>query len=75
MVGFIADRMESQKRATILRTHTQIRSIVVALVAPLLGWGVDQYGIGNAFIMAGIGLFLVGVLLPVLPNEKQTVSS
>jgi MFS family permease len=65
VVGYIGDVTEPQKRATILSTHTQLRSIAGAVLAPLLGGLVDLYGIGNAFLAAGIGLVLIGMLLPI----------
>lgn len=46
------------KNASLLSIQEQIRAIQTALVAPFLGWMVDQFGLEGGFFLTGI-LFLL----------------
>lgn len=65
VVGFLGDTIEPQSRATLLSGENQLRSVVGVMVAPIMGFFADVYGINIAFMFASIVLFVVAVLLPI----------
>ncbi|MFP4589149.1 MAG: hypothetical protein ACLFO3_04180 [Candidatus Acetothermia bacterium] len=63
VVGFLAEEIPNTERATILSVHSQLRSTVGMIIAPLFGFIADTLGItfvlyaGAAILLvAGIGL-------------------
>jgi len=63
VVGYLGDRIEPDTRATLLSTHNQMRSIVGIIIAPILGFFADVYGISATFAFGAGVLFVVGFLL------------
>lgn len=65
VVGFLSERIPGQQRATILSVHSQLRAILAAVVAPLLGLVADHpdLGIPWAFLLGGVALAILGALL------------
>ena len=55
-----------QMRATILSVRNMIIRIIFAAVGPLLGWMIDNIGLGTAFVAAGL-MFLFSALVVTLP--------
>jgi len=52
--GYINRRIGSERRATVLSIVSMFRSLVLAFLAPLLGYATDQWGIAEAFAIGGI---------------------
>lgn len=63
VVGYLGDRIDPDTRATLLSTHNQVRSIVGIIIAPILGYFADVYGISATFAFGAGVLFVVGILL------------
>ncbi|MFP4051474.1 MAG: MFS transporter [Thermoplasmata archaeon] len=63
VVGYLVDRIDPDTRATLLSTHNQVRSIVGIIIAPILGFFADVYGISATFAFGAVVLFVVGILL------------
>lgn len=63
VIGYLGERIESQKRATLLSAESQMRSIFGVVIAPILGYVADAMGIGFAFLTGGSALFVLGTLL------------
>ncbi len=47
----IDDASDRESGATVLSIDTQLRSLLVAVVAPLLGWAADRWGVGMIAVM------------------------
>jgi MFS family permease len=52
--GYINRRIGSERRATVLSIVSMFRSLVLAFLAPLLGYATDQWGIAEAFAIGGV---------------------
>ncbi len=52
--GYINRRIGSEQRATVLSIVSMVRSLVLAFLAPLLGFATDQWGIAEAFVIGGV---------------------
>jgi MFS family permease len=65
--GQINRQVESKRRATILSIHGMIGSLVLAALAPSLGFATDQWGLAVAFAVGGTvtvaSLLLFGPML------------
>lgn len=54
MVSYISDRIANDVMATGLSAESQLKTILMAALAPAVGYLVDRFGLGNALIIAGI---------------------
>lgn len=69
MVGYIADISEEDQRATVLSMENQLRSIIALVVAPVLGFFADRFGVYSVFLLTGIILLLTYFLLRLAPDS------
>ena len=73
-VDFLGDIMSKDQRATILSVEALLKSILVAIFAPLFGFIAEVYSIGVLFLWLGIFiLFLNFFLLRGDYNTKQNL--
>ncbi|MEF8880095.1 MAG: MFS transporter [Candidatus Thermoplasmatota archaeon] len=63
VVGYLGDRIEPETRATLLSGHNQMRSVVGIVIAPVLGYFADSFGLTYTFAFAGVILMITGILL------------
>lgn len=63
VVGYLGDRIAPQQRATLLSTHNQLRSVAGMVIAPVLGFFADRYGISAAFAFGAVVLLIAGGVL------------
>lgn len=52
--GYINRRIGSERRATVLSIASMCRSLVMAALAPGLGYATDQWGLREAFALGGL---------------------
>ncbi|MGM0405388.1 MAG: MFS transporter [Thermoplasmatota archaeon] len=71
VVGYLGDIIEPNTRATLLSGHNQLRSIVGIVIAPILGFLADSFGISMAFFFGAGVLIFVGLILPVKEVSKR----
>jgi MFS family permease len=64
-VGIISDQISSKVMASGLSTDSQFTTIFSAIVAPLLGFLVDSFGVGNGITLIGIGMIALFSLVRV----------
>lgn len=64
-VGIISDQISSKVMASGLSTEAQFTTIFSAIVAPLLGFLVDSFGVGNGITLIGIGMMVLFSLVRV----------
>jgi MFS family permease len=62
-LGYISELIESRVMASGLSGESQVKTILVAALAPLMGWLADAFGVAGAMICMGA---LLLVLLPFL---------
>ncbi len=62
-VSLVTDLFEKNILATILSVESQAISLLAALIAPLIGWMADLYGLGIS--LAGVSFFLI-ILSPLV---------
>lgn len=70
--GYINRRIGSERRATVLSISSMTRSLVMAALAPGLGYTTDRWGIGEAFAVGG-AITLASALAFGLPLVWRTV--
>jgi len=59
VVGYVSEHIDHRMMATGLSVETQLRTVLTAIFAPLLGLLADRLGVGPAVLIIG-GLALVG---------------
>lgn len=70
-VDVIGDRLEKKQRATVLSVESQMKALVMIVMAPILGFVADNYGLYVLFIGLGILLIIINKLL----NLKSLLQS
>ena len=70
VVGYLADRFDHCSMASGLSVEVQLRTIIMAGMAPLLGWLADQVGVGAAIVYVSVGVFLIIPLLLIRDREE-----
>jgi hypothetical protein len=72
-VAFISDQISHRVMASGLSVETQFTTIMVAIIAPILGAMADSFGIGAALAVLGGGATLF--YFPVRVHNKLRVES
>jgi MFS family permease len=70
-VGVISDQISSRIMASGLSAESQLASLFTAIFAPLLGYLVDIYGLGNGLSMLGLIMFLIFFPVRVLDEVPE----
>lgn len=70
-VGVISDRISSRIMASGLSVESQLTTVFTALFAPLLGYLVDHFGLGNGLGMLGLVMFLIFIPVRVLDEDPD----
>ena len=68
-VGYISDTIPGKVMATGLSVESQVKTMITAVFAPLIGYLADVYGVGQALAVVGI-IYLA--LLPLAAVRKTT---
>ncbi|MBS3781214.1 MAG: MFS transporter [Candidatus Thermoplasmatota archaeon] len=71
VVGYLGDIIEPDTRATLLSGHNQLRSVVGMIIAPILGFLADTFGISMAFFFGALVLIIIGLVLPVKEVKRR----
>ncbi len=66
-LGYLSDRIKGSVMATGLSGESQLKTLMVAIISPLFGLGVDRFGLGPALMV----LALVPALLLTLVKLKE----
>ena len=66
MVEKIGDYSAMNKRASVLSIESQITSLIIIVIAPILGFISDYYSIGTMFVTLGIFMIILKIL-----NKKE----
>lgn len=71
--GYINRRIGSERRATVLSIVSMFRSLVLAFLAPALGYATDRWGLAEAFAIGGAmaGVSAIGLGIPFLLRARR----
>ncbi|MFC2100011.1 MFS transporter [Candidatus Bipolaricaulota bacterium] len=69
LVGYLSDLMPHRTMATGLSVETQLRTLLMAGVAPLLGFLADRFGVGTALLILAAAAFTVFPFVRVKAGE------
>lgn len=77
--GQINRRIDSRHRATVLSIHGMVGSLLLAALAPALGFATDNSGLGTAFALGGIvtlaSVLLFGAMLLAVKSPPASASA
>lgn len=65
VVGFLGDVIEPRTRATLLSGENQLRSVVGIVIAPVMGFLADSYGLSYTFLFGAVVLLFAAIALPI----------
>ncbi len=63
VVDVLGDYMDKTQRATVLSIESQLRSVIVIVLAPVVGYLADKFSISNTFFLMGIFTLIVAWIL------------
>lgn len=69
-VDLSSDYMNKSERTTVLSIESQIRSIVIIVIAPMFGYLSDVFGLYISFLAFGILALFLGALLRIKPESN-----
>ncbi|MDF1513617.1 MAG: MFS transporter [Anaerolineae bacterium] len=72
-VSFISDQISNKVMASGLSVESQVTTVLMALLAPILGAIADAYGVGTALVIFGILMAIFGLLANVKHHQRRTV--
>jgi len=67
-IAYVTDMLNQNILATVLSTESQAISLITALIAPLLGFMADKFGIGTGLIAVSVILI---IFLPLFALKEQ----
>ncbi len=70
-IGVISDQISSRIMASGLSAESLLTTLFSAILAPLLGYLVDLFGLGNGLGMLGLVMFLIFIPVRVLDNDSE----
>lgn len=70
-VGLISDQISTKVMASGLSAESQLTTVFTAIFAPILGYLVDRFGLGNGLGMLGLIMFLIFIPVRVLDIDPE----
>jgi len=61
-IAYVATLTDQKSMATLLSVQSQLKALLAAIFAPLIGFLADQFGIGNALIIFGVAVIVLSPL-------------
>ena len=71
VVGYLADRMNHRSMASGLSVEVQLRTLIMVVMAPALGWLADRIGIGAGIMLVSLATLLTTPLLLVRDTKPS----
>jgi len=62
LVEFAGNNMAKEERATVMSYNSQLKSTLLIVVSPVLGFVADTFGIGSMFTIVGVFLLVIYLL-------------
>jgi MFS family permease len=60
--AYVAALTDQKSMATLLSVQSQLKALLAAIFAPLIGFLADQFGVGNALIIFGVAVIALSPL-------------
>ncbi len=70
VVDVAGDIMDRRERATVMSIDSQLKSLVMIILAPLVGLVADQFSIGIAFLSIGVFIIIVNSVFRSIKMDK-----
>jgi MFS family permease len=70
VVGYLADRMDHRMMASGLSVEVQFRTLIMAVIAPALGWLADRIGLGPGILLVSVAALLTAPLVAVRESPR-----
>jgi MFS family permease len=70
VVGYLADRMDHRMMASGLSVEVQFRTLIMAVIAPALGWLADRVGLGPGILLVSVAVLLAAPLMTVRDRSR-----
>lgn len=70
-ISYVAENIDTDIMATVLSAQSQAHTIVAAVLAPLIGWLADVFGLGYSILIVSSGLVLLSPLYLLKKNPGQ----
>ncbi len=74
-ISLIANSVNERAMTTILSVQSQAKSVITALIAPLLGWLADVYSPGTSLFVVSILIVSLGLIFSPADSDLQTENS
>ena len=71
MTGYITDNVDGAVLTSILSVESQLKTIFMAVLALLLGFSADRFGVGAALALNSAGLIAVSLILRLFSVRKK----
>ena len=72
-ISYFADLMNPKILATALSAESQAETLFAAIIAPLLGFFADKYGLGHGMTIIALALFVISPLFFVKKIQKNNI--
>ncbi len=70
LVEFAGNNMAKEERATVMSYNNQLKSTLLIVISPILGFIADTFGIGSMFIAVGTFLLMIYYLFKNFEGKK-----
>lgn len=71
LVEFAGNNMAKEERATVMSYNSQLKSTLLVVISPILGFVADIFGIGSMFVIVGIFLLLIYFLFKTFDGKNK----
>ena len=70
LVEFAGNNMVKEERATVMSYNNQLKSTLLIVISPILGFIADTFGIGSMFIAVGAFLLIIYYLFKIFEGKR-----
>jgi MFS-type transporter involved in bile tolerance (Atg22 family) len=71
MLDYIANIIQEKERATMLSIESQFRTLFIVIVAPIIGYIADIWGVKLMFYIIGLSMSILTPLIKLLNISKN----
>lgn len=69
-ISYISDNIDHKTMASGLSVESQLKTLLVAIIAPIVGFLADRLGVGMALIVAGMTMLVLFFIVKLNPPEN-----
>jgi MFS family permease len=71
LTGFVADNVPNEILTSVMSVQSQLKTVITAVLAFVFGVIVDNFGIGEAFVVVSVFLLASTLVLSLVSNHKN----